>query len=52
LIKNNPSITINELSASLVLTIIGVKWNLKKLKLLGKIKRVGTNKGRHWEVIE
>ena len=29
----------------------GVKWNLDKLKKSGKIRRVGPERGGHWEVV-
>jgi ATP-dependent DNA helicase RecG len=36
----------------LSLTQQGVEWNLKKLKKQWVIRRIGPNKGGHWEVIE
>ena len=30
----------------------GVKWHLKQLQTKGLIRRVGPDKGGHWEVIE
>ena len=30
--------------------IEGVKWNLQRLKAAGRLRRVGPDKGGHWEV--
>jgi ATP-dependent DNA helicase RecG len=30
----------------------GIKWYISKLKTKGRIRRVGSDKGGHWEVIE
>ncbi|WP_407355490.1 ATP-binding protein [Methanolobus sp. WCC5] len=51
-IKENPAITREELSQITDLSIRGVEWNLSKLKDEGKIKRIGSRKSGHWEVIE
>jgi ATP-dependent DNA helicase RecG len=51
LIKNNPSITREELAKKLNLTIEGIDWNLRKLKKDNRLKRVGPNKGGYWEVM-
>ena len=51
-IKMSPTITVSELANMTGLSIDGVKWNLRKLKSLGKIRRVGHTKGGHWEVLE
>ena len=50
LIDENHKITREELSAKIGLTIRGVKWNLKKLKKEGVLKRIGPAKGGYWEV--
>lgn len=47
IIKENPTITIKELS----LTRRGVEEQIKSLKAKGIIRRVGPDKGGHWEVI-
>ena len=52
LIKQNPSITRKELSERLGLTEDGVKFHLNKLKEKKVIKRIGPDKGGHWEVIQ
>lgn len=51
LIEANPRITQKELIEKTGLTRRGVEWNLSKLKEEGKLRRVGPDKGGHWEVI-
>lgn len=51
LIKENPSITREELAKQLNLTMEGIDWNLRKLKKDGRLKRIGPKKGGHWEVM-
>lgn len=52
LIKTDPQITQKELMDKTGLTRRGIEWNLKKLKDEKKIRRVGPDKGGHWEVVE
>ena len=40
------------LAAELELTGKGVEWNLKELRKAGKIRRVGPDKGGHWEELD
>lgn len=51
-IKIDPGITYEELSKATGLSTRGVEWNISKLKAEGKIKRIGPDKGGHWEVID
>ena len=51
LITANPQITQKELMDQTGLTRRGVEWNLRKLKDERRIKRVGPDKGGHWEVL-
>lgn len=51
LIKSNPKITTGELAKELGITVKGVEWNINKLKKEGGIKRIGPDKGGHWEVV-
>ena len=51
LIKENPEITTSELAGSLDLTAKGIEWQIKQLKDKGIIRRVGADKGGHWEVL-
>lgn len=52
LMEENPSISIEEMASSCSLTRDGVNWQIRKLKESGKIRRVGPDKGGHWEVCE
>ncbi|MBC2700681.1 MAG: winged helix-turn-helix transcriptional regulator [ANME-2 cluster archaeon] len=53
LLKQNPKYSRKELSELIEgITEDGIKYNLKKLKNEGKIKRIGPDKGGHWEVLE
>ena len=52
LIFASPSITISEIADRLGMTTRGVDKNIKRLKEQGIIRRVGPDKGGHWEVIE
>ena len=51
LIRNYPEITKEELAEKCGVTSDGIKWQLKKLKSQGIIRRVGPDKGGHWEII-
>ena len=50
-IIKNPCITTRELAKIIGITEIGIKYNLSGLKAKGVIKRIGPNKGGHWEII-
>ena len=50
-IVQNPSITANELSEMLGITVKGVEWQLKQLKSPGVIRRVGADRGGYWEIV-
>lgn len=50
MMKHNPTVTSEELCEITGLSIQGVEWNLRKLRAEGKIKRIGPDKGGHWEV--
>ncbi len=49
-IQENPRITIPDLAEKSGLSEVGVKYNLKKLKKQGLVKRIGPKKGGHWEI--
>lgn len=51
LIRQNPSITRMQISDAIGLSLEGVKWNLDKLKVSGIVRRVGPDRGGHWEII-
>ena len=52
LIRNYPEITTEELAEKCGVTKDGIKWQLKKLKSQSIIRRVGPDKGGHWEIIK
>ena len=49
--KGNPSITQQQLAKTTGLSRRGVEWQLNQLKAKGIIRRVGPDKGGHWEVM-
>jgi ATP-dependent DNA helicase RecG len=51
IIRKNPMITRQELAMELEVSNSGVKYHLKKLQDKGFLRRVGPDKGGHWEVI-
>ena len=51
-IEKNPYITTSELSQLIGLSISGIEKNLRQLKEQNKIKRIGADKGGHWEVVD
>ena len=51
-IANNPYITTAELSNIIGLSVSGIEKNLRQLKEQDKIKRIGPDKGGHWEVVK
>ena len=51
-IRNNPNVTINQLTVITGLSEPGVKKNLKQLKDAGIIARIGANKNWYWEVLK
>ncbi len=51
LIREMPTITRKELAEKIELSEEGIKFNLSQLKKQGKLKRVGPDKGGHWEVL-
>ena len=52
LLRTNPSVGRGEIAAQLGnITEDGVKYHLNKLKTEGRIRRVGPDKGGHWEVL-
>ena len=52
MIESNPSITTDEMAEALGLARRSVTKQLTKLKNEGRIRRVGPDKGGHWEVIK
>jgi len=51
LLRSKPRITQMEIASETGLSRRGVEWNLKEMKKKGQIKRIGSDKGGHWEVV-
>lgn len=51
-IKENSTITTNQLADLLGKTPKGIEWQIRKLKKEGMLTRVGGDNGGHWEVKE
>jgi len=51
-IREDPIITTEKLAKICSLTIKGIEWQISKLKQEGILKRVGPDKGGHWEARE
>ena len=49
-IAANPSISRKELATRIGITVDGIKYHLTNLQKKGRLKRVGPDKGGHWEV--
>ena len=49
-IKDNKNITLPRLARMFMVSEKTIKRDIKKLKDEGKIKRIGSAKGGHWEV--
>lgn len=51
-ITENPYITQSELAKILEISLVHVNKNMKKLQEKGLIRRIGPDKGGHWEVVD
>lgn len=51
LIEEDPSITVKDIMAKLSLSESGVRKNINILKSFGLIRRIGSDKAGHWEII-
>lgn len=51
IVSDNPYITQLELASKLGISLVHINKNVKKLQGLGMIRRVGPDKGGHWEVV-
>ena len=51
-ITQNPYITQSELAKILEISLVHVNKNMKKLQEKGLIRRIGPDKGGHWEVVD
>ncbi|MBU4318202.1 MAG: putative DNA binding domain-containing protein [Proteobacteria bacterium] len=52
LVAENPHFTIAELSETIGVTTRSIERNIKNLQQLGRLLRIGPDKGGHWEIIE
>jgi ATP-dependent DNA helicase RecG len=52
LIRHKPEITRQELAIELGITDSEIKYHLEKMQAKGLIRRVGPDKGGHWEVVQ
>jgi ATP-dependent DNA helicase RecG len=52
IINENPFVTQKQLIDATGLSRRGVEWQLKQLKEKGLIRRIGADKGGHWEIVE
>ena len=52
IIKTNPEISAEKLSQEIGISSRAIEMQLSKLKESGRIKRVGSDKGGHWEILE
>jgi len=50
-ITNKPDITKKELAAVIGITEDGVKYHITRLRKKGVLKRIGADKGGHWEIV-
>jgi len=51
LVRQNPAVSAREIAEALGLTSRAVEKQLGKLKKEGRLKRIGPDKGGHWEVV-
>ena len=51
LIKDNNEISIEEIAQKCGIKRDGVNYHIKRLKLKGILRRVGGDKGDHWEIL-
>ena len=52
LIADNPYITSQQIADKIGITRVGVAKQLKKLQEHGILRRIGPDKGGHWEIID
>ena len=51
-LEKYPDLTTKELADICGISIGGINYQLKKMKNLGMIRRIGPDKGGHWEIIK
>ncbi len=52
LVAKNQRITIAELAQAIGVTPRSIERNIKNLQTQGRLKRVGPDKGGHWDIIK
>lgn len=52
LLRTEPTLTRKALSERIGLSVDGIKYHLEKLKKAGTIRRKGSTKSGHWEVLK
>jgi len=52
LIRGNPKVTTDELAKKTKLSVKGVDWNIAQLKKRRILRRIGPDKGGHWELVK
>ena len=52
ILKEKPRSTRMELASATGLSVRGIEWNLQRLKAAGRLRRVGPDKGGHWEIVK
>jgi ATP-dependent DNA helicase RecG len=50
--QNDPTITIADLAQIVGITDRAIKKQIEKMRVIGRIRRIGPDKGGHWEVSE
>ncbi|MBI4830714.1 MAG: winged helix-turn-helix transcriptional regulator [Candidatus Lindowbacteria bacterium] len=50
--QKRPEITRQDLAIELGITESGIKYHLKKMQDKGVLRRVGPDKGGHWELVQ
>lgn len=51
-LQEQRDLTVPELAQSIKVSDKAIEWNLRQLKAQGKLRRVGSARGGHWEVVE
>ena len=52
LIAQNPDITRQQMAEAIGITDNGVKYHLRKMQEKSLIRRIGPDKGGHWEIVQ
>ena len=52
LLATHPALTYAALAAAVGITVKAIEKNVRQLKAAGRLRRVGPDKGGHWEVLD